>query len=43
MNSPFYESFKDLDIPILILTNQLDELCMTSSGDYKGMKLVNIE
>lgn len=43
--SPFYESFKSLgvDVPIIVLTNQLDEFCFTSSGEYKGFKFVNIE
>jgi len=45
MASPFYEPFKTLgvDVPIIVLTNQLDEFCFTSSGDYKGFKFVNIE
>jgi len=43
MASPFYEPFQDTDVPVLVLTNQLDEFCLTSSGDYKGHQFVNIE
>ena len=43
MNSPFYEPFKGKDVPVLVLTNQLDEFCLTSAGEYKGLKFINIE
>lgn len=43
MSSPFYEPFKGKEVPVLILTNQLDEFCLTSSGEYKGMQFQNIE
>ena len=41
--TPFYEAVKDLALPTLVLTNQLDEFCLTSAGEYKGMPIVNIE
>ena len=43
MKSPFYEPFKGKEVPVIILTNQLDEFCLTSSGEYKGMQFQNIE
>ena len=43
LESPFYEPYKDTDVPVLVLTNQLDEFCLTQSADYKGHKFVNIE
>lgn len=29
MKSPFYEPFVGKDVPVLIITNQLDEFCFT--------------
>ena len=43
MNSPFYEPFKKLEVPVLVLTNQLDEFCLTSSQEYKGTRFENLE
>ena len=43
MESPFYETFKGTDVPVLILTNNLDEFCLSSAGEHKGMQFVNIE
>ena len=43
LNSPFYEPFKGKDVPVLVLTNQLDEFCLASAGDYKGTQFLNIE
>ena len=43
MKSPFYEPFIGKDVPVLIITNQLDEFCFTQAGDYKGMQFMNIE
>ena len=31
------------DVPVLVVTNQLDEFCLSSTGDYKGHAFVNIE
>lgn len=28
MDTPFYEPFKDSDVPVLVLSNQLDEFCL---------------
>ena len=41
--SPFYEPFVGKDVPVLVLTNQLDEFCLTSTAEYKGLKFVSIE
>jgi len=41
--SPFYEPFKETDIPVLVVTSQLDEFCLTSSEQHRGMKFVNVE
>jgi len=43
MSSPFYEPFKGKDVPVLVLTHQLDEFCLTAAQDHKGMRFVNIE
>ena len=29
LNSPFMEPFKGSDLPVLILTNNIDEICFT--------------
>jgi HSP90 family molecular chaperone len=43
MKSPFYEPFVGKDVPVLVVTNQLDEFCLTQANDYKGMQFMNIE
>ena len=43
MQSPFYEPFLGKDVPVLVVTNQLDEFCLSSTGEYKGHSFVNIE
>lgn len=43
LSSPFYEPFKGKDVPVLVLTHQLDEFCLTSTGTYKGMTFENLE
>ena len=43
LNSPFYEPFKGKDVPVLVLTSQLDEFCLASAQQYKGMQFQNIE
>jgi molecular chaperone HtpG/TNF receptor-associated protein 1 len=43
MSSPFMEPFKGTDIPVLILTNNIDEFCFNQLGTYKNKKLVNVE
>lgn len=41
--SPFMEPFKDSDIDVLVLTNNVDEILFQQNGDYKGKKFVSIE
>lgn len=43
MKSPFMEPFKGTDVPVLILTNNIDEVCFQQSGQYKNKKFSNIE
>jgi len=43
LTNPFMEPFKDTDVPVLILSNNVDELCFQQTGDFKGHKFVNIE
>ena len=42
-DSPFYDPFKGSDVPVLILTNNVDEICFQQIQDYKGKTFVNIE
>ena len=37
------EAFKDSDVPILILTNNVDEICFQQNGEFKGYKFVSLE
>jgi HSP90 family molecular chaperone len=41
--SPFYEPFKGSGVPVLILNNNVDEICFQQIQDYKGKRFVNIE
>ena len=41
--SPFLDPFKGTDVPVLIITNHIDEVCFKNVGEYKGKKFVNIE
>jgi len=41
--SPFYEPFKGTDIPVLVITNQIDEIVFQQINDYKNKRFVNIE
>lgn len=43
MNNPFMEVFKDSDLPILILTNNIDEVLFNQITDYKNFKFQSIE
>ena len=43
LNSPFMESFKNSDLDVLILTNNVDEILFQQNGEYKGKRVVNIE
>lgn len=37
------EPFKGTDVPVLLLTNNVDEFCFNQSGNFKGKRFVNIE
>lgn len=37
------EPFKGTDIPVLILTNNIDEVCFQQQGQYKNKKFSNVE
>jgi HSP90 family molecular chaperone len=37
------ESFKNSDLDVLILTNNVDEILFQQNGEYKGKRVVNIE
>lgn len=43
MNNPFMEPFKDSDIPVLIVSTQVDEMVFKQIGTYKGFNYVNVE
>ena len=43
LSSPFMEPFKGTDIPVLILTNNIDEMCFQQQGSYKNKKFSNVE
>ena len=43
MNSPYMEPFKGTDVPVLILANNIDEICFQQAGKYKEKQFVNIE
>ena len=37
------EPYRDRKVPILVLTNQLDEFSLQNIGEYQGLQFVNIE
>ena len=41
--NPFLETFKDNDIPVLVLQNHIDEVCFKQIEKYKGHQFVSIE
>ncbi len=43
LSSPFMEPFKGSDVPVLILTNNIDEICFQQTGQFKNKKFVNVE
>jgi HSP90 family molecular chaperone len=43
LKSPYMEPFKDTDIDVLVLTNNVDEILFQQNTDWKGKKFVNIE
>ena len=42
-NNPFMEPFKDSDVPVLIVSNQIDEMVFQQIGTFKGCTFVNVE
>lgn len=43
MQSPFMAPFKDSDVPVLIVSNQIDEMVFNQIGTYKSFTFVNVE
>ena len=43
MASPFMEPFQGTEHPVLLLTNNADEICFTQVPQFKGKKFINIE
>jgi HSP90 family molecular chaperone len=46
LNSPFMEPFKNAGAeapPVLILTNNVDEICFQQIGQFKNFSFLNIE
>lgn len=41
--SPFMEPFKGTDVPVLVLTNNMDEIIFQQTGSYKNKKFTNVE
>jgi TNF receptor-associated protein 1 len=42
-DSPFLEPFNNAKVPVIILANQIDEVCLRNVNEYKGYKFINIE
>ena len=43
IKSPFMEPFKNSNVDVLILQNNVDEILFQQTGDYKGKRFVSIE
>jgi HSP90 family molecular chaperone len=46
LNNPFMEPFKvagDNAPPVLVLVNNIDEVCFNQLNDYRGHRFVNVE
>ena len=43
MLNPFMEPFKDSDVPVLIIRDQIDEMVFQQLGNYKGFTFINVE
>lgn len=41
--SPYLETFRENNVPVLCLANHIDEICFRNVGEFKGYKLINIE
>ena len=37
------EPFKDSDVPVLIISSQVDEMMFNQIGQFKGLTFVNVE
>jgi len=37
------EVFKGTDVPVLLLTNNVDEICLKQIGHYKQFTFTNVE
>ena len=46
LNNPFMEPFRAAGAdapPVLVLTNNIDEICFSQLGEYKGHRFSNVE
>ena len=43
VRSPFLDVFKEAKVPVLVISNQLDEMVFKQVESYKGYNFVNIE
>lgn len=43
VSSPFIEPFIKSNVPVIVLPNHIDEVCLRNVNEYKGLKFVNIE
>lgn len=43
MRNPFMEPFKDSDVPVLVVKDQIDEMVFQQIGTFKGFTFVNVE
>jgi molecular chaperone HtpG/TNF receptor-associated protein 1 len=41
--SPYYEPFEETEVPVLMVSNELDEFTFQAAEDYKAYKFENIE
>lgn len=42
-SSPFFEPFKEMDVPVLVLSHELDEFLLMETGTYKEFDFQSIE
>ena len=41
--SPFYEPFKEANVPVILLQHEMDEIILQGAGSYKDFQFENIE
>lgn len=41
-NSPYLERFKDKDVEVIFFTDEIDDMIMSTLGEYKGKKLKSV-